>query len=112
MRLIDADKLEEALHNFFDGKVIDEPTYILRDVFCYIDNAPTEFDDKAYSQGYAQGTIDTEHALERPRGKWCNTWDKDEYTCSNCHSLIVMFSLNNYCPNCGADMRSWNHGKK
>lgn len=41
MRLIDADSLEKALHNFFDGKVIDEPAYILRDVFCHIDNAPT-----------------------------------------------------------------------
>ena len=38
--LIDAEALKKALHNFFDGKVIDEPTYILRDVFCCIDNAP------------------------------------------------------------------------
>lgn len=49
VRLIDAEALKQALHNFFDGKVIDEPTYILRDVFCYIDNAPT---------------------VERPQGEW------------------------------------------
>ena len=39
--LISREALKKALHNFFDGKIIDEPTYILRDVFCYIDNAPT-----------------------------------------------------------------------
>ena len=41
MRLIDADELKKKLHDFFNGKVIDEPTYILRDVLCHIDNAPT-----------------------------------------------------------------------
>lgn len=58
MRLIDADALKKALHNFFDGKVIDEPTYILRDVFCYIDNAPTveyPFYQEAYQTGYEEG---------------------------------------------------------
>ncbi len=30
--LISREALKKALHNFFDGKVIDEPTYILRDV--------------------------------------------------------------------------------
>ena len=39
--LISREALKEALHNFFDGKVIDEPAYILRDVFCYIESAPT-----------------------------------------------------------------------
>ena len=39
--LISRDALKKAIHNFFDGKVIDEPAYILRDVFCYIDGAPT-----------------------------------------------------------------------
>ena len=39
--LISREALKKALHNFFDGKVIDEPAYILRDVFCQIDGAPT-----------------------------------------------------------------------
>ena len=39
--LISREALKKVLHNFFDGKIIDEPAYILRDVFCYIDNAPT-----------------------------------------------------------------------
>ena len=39
--LISREALKKALHNFFDGKVIDEPAYILRDVLCHIDSAPT-----------------------------------------------------------------------
>lgn len=39
--LINREDLKKALHNFFDGKVIDEPAYILRDVFCYIEGAPS-----------------------------------------------------------------------
>ena len=35
-----------------------------------IDNAPTVFDDKAYSDGYTQGTCDCEHAHERQQGEW------------------------------------------
>lgn len=38
--LISREALKKALHNFFDGKVIDEPAYILRDVFCQIDGTP------------------------------------------------------------------------
>jgi hypothetical protein len=37
---ISRDALKKALHSFFDGKVIDEPAYILRDVLCHIDSAP------------------------------------------------------------------------
>lgn len=57
--LINREDLKKALHKFFDGKVIDEPTYILRDVFCYIDGAPavdtTEQEEAAYNEGYAHG---------------------------------------------------------
>ena len=58
---ISREALKEALHNFFDGKVIDEPAYILRDVFCYIDNAPTveyPFYAEAYQTGYEEGKND------------------------------------------------------
>ena len=36
MRLIDADALLKALHNFFDGKIIDEPIYIFCVMFIFI----------------------------------------------------------------------------
>ena len=74
--IISREALKKALHNFFDGKVIDEPAYILRDVFCHIDNAPTvplpdfkegykqaiidgktNYSDR-YEEGYSQGYID------------------------------------------------------
>lgn len=54
--LISREALKKALHIFFDGKVIDEPAYILRDVLCHIDSAPTVPD--RYDEGYAQGYID------------------------------------------------------
>jgi len=53
-----------------------------------IDNAPSVFDDKAYSEGYMQGTLDSEHAHERPhfnRGeleKALNYW----YEHLECHN--------------------------
>ena len=61
--LISREVLKKALHNFFDGKVIDEPTYILRDVFCLIDGAPSVEPEKAkeseivkaYTKGFDTG---------------------------------------------------------
>ena len=62
VRLIDAEALKQALHNFFDGKVIDEPTYILRDVFCYIDNAPTV--ERPQSEVKKMNNKDAEKVIE------------------------------------------------
>lgn len=44
----------------------------LNDFEDLIDNAPTVFDDKAYSDGYTQGTCDCEHAHERPQSEITN----------------------------------------
>lgn len=91
MRLIDADKLKKTLHNFFDGKVIYEPAYILRDVFCYIDNAPT---------------------VERPHGKWIyKCCYGDEFPqCSVCGKINDIKTK--FCPYCGSkNMRSDEDGK-
>lgn len=67
MRLIDADKLKEDIKEIgcdrFESwdKMLTLAEYetFVGDV---IDNAPTIFDDKAYSQGYAQGTVDCRNA--------------------------------------------------
>ena len=92
VRLIDAEALKQALHNFFDGKVIDEPTYILRDVFCYIDNAPT---------------------VERPQSEWKiiehdNHYLMGIYQCDLCSYKYACPDefARNYCPNCGAKMKN------
>ena len=125
--LISREALKEALHNFFDGKVIDEPTYILRDVFCYIDNAPTiepriEYgtDGQPYRLFMSDGQVvpDTLQGWryeERPQGDWIVG---DVYPfkyfckCSNCGNQYVTSVGGdvsiidfNFCPNCGADMR-------
>lgn len=108
MRLIDADALKDAIvewkyHGFYD-KLIE-----------VIDNAPSVFDDKAYSDGYTQGTCDCEHSHKIPKGDWiCVTkstfpqYQPDEYKCSNCNKLCHIKYY--YCPFCGADMRGDSHG--
>lgn len=83
-----------------------------------IDNAPTVFDNKAYSDGYTQGTCDCEHAHERPQGEWItrhklNSFGQDVvcFECNKCgeykvplYHLFITEPLK-VCPNCGADMR-------
>ena len=121
--LISREALKKALHNFFDGKIIDEPTYILRDVFCYINNAPTVepcyqttscLDCKNYDKEnhncprYCE--VIKEAIKSRPQGEWikhdfrtCGGLGDWDYKCSNCES--VYGGMHNFCPNCGADMR-------
>lgn len=106
--LISREALKKALHNFFDGKVIDEPAYILRDVFCYIDNAPTV--DKVINV-YPKGEVIVQE--KRPQGKWIDkrTIEHDgEFYCSNCDEVAEWLDggsqfLSKFCPNCGAEMR-------
>lgn len=75
-RLIDADALkkeieglvvggEEGLKNYYEnGSKSDENSWIggVYDAYELIDNAPTVFDSKAYSQGYKQGVCDERNA--------------------------------------------------
>ena len=99
MRLIDADVLLKSLHNFFDGKVIDEPTYILRDVYCYIDGAPTIIWCSETSEGYPLMDL-----RPREKGKWIiHDRENLKYGCNQCGNLTNINS--NFCPNCGANMR-------
>ena len=105
--LISREALKKELHNFFDGKVIDEPDYILRDVFCHIDNAPTFDLTEDFLCEYLTGYDDGMN--KRPQGEWIKwnfrtvgplgDWD---YKCSNCEK--VYYGEYNYCPNCGARM--------
>lgn len=127
MRLIDADVLKVALHNFFDGKVIDEPAYILRDVFCHIDSAKEiGYEDgvlsvesatrraieleEAYNNGWSDGFSEGEN--ERPQGEWIIEKNKfgDILHCSICgarprRSEYGYDLHDKFCNECGADMR-------
>jgi len=101
--LISRETLKKALHNFFDEKIIDEPTYILRDVFCYIDNAPTveyTFED-AFQKTVCEQRL---YCPERPQGVWINTSPYDDKgECSLCCYLSKKYYK--FCPYCGASMK-------
>ena len=108
--LISREALIKESHNFFDGKIIDEPSYILRDVFCYIDNAPTikTFTltdiEEQYRKGLEKGLSEWE--TERPQGEWIkHSTYKDVLICPKCnHGSNQVYDTFNFCPNCGASM--------
>ena len=116
MKIGDLDALKKTVHNFFDGKVIDEPAYILRDVFCLIDNAPElGYEDgilsvenstrraieleEAYNNGWSDGFSEGEN--ERPQGEWKEHYGL--YVCSECGQVIGKYKKN-YCATCGVRM--------
>lgn len=78
-----------------------------------IDNAPTVFDDKAYSDGYTQGTCDCEHAHERQKGEWKINLTTGDIFCSCCKEVRRDTRIKhiNFCNSCGADMRGDKNGK-
>lgn len=113
MRTIDADDLKKVLDeqmNFEEN---------CRDsVFEIVDNAPTVVNE--YTKGFTDGErsgrnfplTDEEKTILvnqwLPKGKWGNVFEyrEDRYhKCSNCHFSIKLTNFDNFCPNCGADMR-------
>lgn len=108
MRLIDADKLKEALL----GEWYVEPNATIFDyVFDLIDNAPTvELNDKSLE--IAKKSIELgrkigklEGKLERPQGEWVEAEITEEYrqygfdlrvVCSRCGSEQSYFDFNEY----------------
>lgn len=111
MRLVDADKLKEAL----SSKDLITWTYEYGDaipvdwLMSTIDNAPTIENITIF-----RGCDNCE--LERPKGEWIvehlpkniNNLN-DCYECASCSECgfhyDYMYRYSNYCPNCGADMR-------
>lgn len=108
IRLIDANALRKAFakHPMFNS-------YWLNQARAIIDLAPTvepEITDEdiqnAIKQGYNDGYEMAKAKYERPQGEWifrqgvtCGGY----YKCNNCGE--VERAEENYCPNCGADMR-------
>ena len=82
MRLIDADALEAE----FAGRPPD--WYSTGTILRSIDSAPT---------------ID---AVPVVRGKWgTDRFKMERMICSECGVVLEWSKINNFCPNCGADMR-------
>lgn len=100
--LISREALRKALHNFFDGKVIDEPAYILRDVFCHIDNAPTVDIPTELCKGcrFLKDCETCEDKI-RPQGEWKPI--SFQFECNLCECFCAYKA--NFCPNCGAKMK-------
>lgn len=105
MRLIDADKLIEAIEQ---GEGISWDSHG-KDDLCvrkkYIDNAPTvEFPN--YGGQVVPDTLQGWRYDERPHGKWLE--DDGELECNLCGCWFYSADINrgctNFCPNCGAQM--------
>ncbi len=83
-RLIDAEPFEVFMTNY---KGYDMESYMagVEAVLEAIDNAPT---------------------IEPVKGKWItNDCILNRKLCSNCNMYFDMLEADNFCPNCGADMR-------
>lgn len=64
----------------------------------------------AYERGKAEGARIPSVEPERKRGKWM-PFDNPWYKCSECGAVRENKSfMENFCPNCGADMRGGDNG--
>lgn len=95
MRLIDAEALKEDIKRSWDWKTVDgiTATTVLKQTLTDIDNAPTVFDEKAYSDGYTQGACDCEHAHERPQGKYVDISKLRLMTVEECAGHTIDYAL-------------------
>ena len=65
----------------------------------------------AYNKGYADGmeaeAVHRNLCEQETKGKWIATWEDGIFKCSECNAHRPMKAENkeNFCPNCGADMR-------
>jgi len=85
------------------------------EIMSIIDNAPTihhpncdtcEGLAKQYSIGFQDGFLT---GKERPQGEWGEIFHHQGYNyhkCPHCCYGIKLSDYDNFCPNCGADMRS------
>ena len=116
-RLIDADALKKVLNEIFE--TVEVVTF--DDINAIIDNAPTEerivcrsrdwsnecTHSSSFEQGYVQGYEEGKN--DRPKGKWII--DGHHIRCNRCNEYICNTDRegnkipDNFCPNCGADMR-------
>jgi RNA polymerase subunit RPABC4/transcription elongation factor Spt4 len=82
----------------------------------YIDEVPT-VDAVQYTLGYQDGFLEGKKICERPQGEWIKHIDNlfpEESTeeCPFCHEeQRIVGNDDNFCPNCGADMRGDKDGK-
>ena len=115
MRIIDADILKKEVKTMFcpDGykimmleRIDSTPELGYEDGVLLVENATRRAIEleEAYNNGWSDGFNEGEN--ERPKGEWIFHKDYNEscrYGCNQCGNLNNI--PNNFCPNCGADMR-------
>lgn len=74
-----------------------------------IDNTETVEKSELWEEGFADGLVVGVKWVERPKGKWINTMEFDEYygqvyKCSHCGGEVLGCGARNFCPKCGAQM--------
>lgn len=104
MRLIDADALKKAINELF---FVDEYT-----VEKTINNAPTvevhKIGHKLYNEGFKDGVDQGVKLSEGIKGKWITKGYEPYGRCIICGEIC---EINNFCGNCGADMRGEENDK-
>ena len=112
--LISREALKNDLITYFPDKCLDGVTAktLFKQILTDIDNAPTveintnDIEYKAYCKGLEDGK-----KIARPQGKWVMHIDEtfpNESTqeCNVCHAeQTICGNDDNFCPNCGANMR-------
>lgn len=100
MKLIDADEVQKILKHI-RGKYVNrlpKANQLFWDTIRYIEKKVR--------------SIPTVEAKEVVHGEWVRTKFASEYICSNCQALTYAeltrtgYKNFNFCPNCGADMRT------
>lgn len=109
MRMIDADVLKAEFDEIANNSAIGEWTTIpIKHIKQIIDNAPTVEPICPYLSDNEVKQPCIKAPCERPQGEWKTNYTSQFFnpgrSCSLC-GKIVEFS-ENYCPNCGAHMKS------
>lgn len=78
-----------------------------------IDNAPTvvtnKIEFKAYNDGFKDGVEQGIKLEKRSQGEWGEPFEENGKTfheCNHCHTSSELMLFDNFCPNCGAEMRN------
>ena len=103
--LISRDVLKNKLSFVYDCAYIESKSKegIASDIIDEIDKAPT-VSQPDFKAGYKQAILDGQTNFKRPRGEWIKIGELGlAYKCNKCEEISVI--PENFCPNCGADMR-------
>ncbi len=106
--LISREALKTTIKNSFKHNLHGYDALLINEIDEFIDNAPTVKNE--YMRGYEAAVRE----YKRPQGEWKYTHDTfSKRICNKCNysQVIVDGMSDNFCPNCGADMRGGENDK-